>query len=271
MLAFKILFKEIFYLLNNKASRTFLWLAFKFGEVPRYQQRTVKFWNYQLQVPDCLSFIWQFKEIFVEESYRFQSPNPEPIIFDCGANIGLSCLYLKNLFPKAKIYAFEADPEIARILTQNLQNNQIEGVEVIAKAVWESNGEIEFSAEGADGGSVFSSGKKIKLPAVRLRTMLLKHKKIDFLKMDIEGAEVAVLKDCADAIAHIEHIFIEYHAYLNQKQELNALLKILTDNGFRYFLKDEQTRKSPLENHFFKNNRIMDLQVNIFAYKNQIF
>jgi uncharacterized protein YfeS len=39
-------------------------------------------------VPDALSFIWQFKEIFVEEYYRFEAKSESPVIYDCGANVG---------------------------------------------------------------------------------------------------------------------------------------------------------------------------------------
>src|SRR6478672_5618518 len=47
-------------------------------------------------------------EIFIEEVYK-QSLPPNPYIIDCGANIGLSVIYLKQMFPDARIIAFEPD------------------------------------------------------------------------------------------------------------------------------------------------------------------
>ena len=76
----------------------------------------VRFFKYLFDVPDIPSFIWQFKEIFVDEIYKFDSKDEEPVIYDCGANIGMSCLYFKILYPKARITAFEGDPIITDVL-----------------------------------------------------------------------------------------------------------------------------------------------------------
>jgi hypothetical protein len=87
------------------------------GGYKRYEKvDDVKFLKFSFDIPDLPSFVWQFKEIFVDEIYKFNSENKEPIIFDCGANVGTSCLYFKQLFPNGKIKAFEADPMIANVL-----------------------------------------------------------------------------------------------------------------------------------------------------------
>lgn len=263
----KILFKEPYHLLRKKYSREFLRLALLHGDTPRYQKRKINFLQYQIQVPDCFSFLWQFKEIFADQAYRFATSNPKPVIFDCGANVGTSCLYFKHIYPQASIKAFEADPHIAQLLSHNIQFNHLKGVEVVAKAVWTDNNGIYISHEGADGASVFGEGEKIYTPSIRLKEALLAEKHIDMLKIDIEGAEVAVLEDCKDSLYHVGHIFIEYHAYLGQSQQLDKILSILTQNHFRYFIRDAQDRESPFISHFYKNTPIMDLQLNIFAYK----
>jgi FkbM family methyltransferase len=268
MLAFKILFRDVFRLLHLPAGWTFLWLAFRFGNRQRYVQENVRLGKLDLQVPDCLSFIWQYKEIFVEESYNFQTDSPEPVIFDCGANLGMSCLYFRQLFPMSRILAFEADPDIAEILQRNLKKNGAADVQVHSHAVWVDDSEIVFSKEGSDSGSVVSSGENtVRLPAVRLKSLLEKEPRIDLLKMDIEGAETTVLQDCQDSLSHIRNIFVEYHAYLHQPQTLDLILNILQKNGFRYFLRTEQDRKSPFVNRVPKNNSRMDVQINIFAWK----
>jgi FkbM family methyltransferase len=189
------------------------------------------------------------------------------VIYDCGANVGTSCLYFKRLYPQAKIRAFEADPQIAQLLEKNLQANGITDVSVVSKAVWIDKQGIEIGLEGADGASVFSQGKKIRIPSVRLSQELQTEPYIDMLKIDIEGAETAVLEDCKDSLHQVGQIFIEYHAYLHQPQDLDKILHILTQNNFRYFIRDAQDRKSPFVAHQYKNNNGMDLQLNIFAYR----
>lgn len=267
MLTLKLLFKEIYQLLTRKHNRIFLYLAFRFGSRKRYKSLKTKVLGYHLEIPDALSFIWQFKEIFADESYQFIALDEKPLIYDCGANIGISCLYFKHKYPKATIRAFEVDPKIAEILQKNLQNNGIQDIEIIAKAVWVNSNGIEIKLEGADNASIFAAGEKVKIDSVRLADELAKESHIDLLKMDIEGAETAVLKDCKNELHKIQNIFVEYHAYLNQPQSLHEILAIFTENGFRYFIWNPLNRLSPFVHQAYKNNPQMDLQLNIFAYK----
>jgi FkbM family methyltransferase len=267
MFALKLLLKEIYHLFKNAHHRVFLWLAFWYGTRPRYQRTMIRFLGYRLQVADCMSFIFQFKEIFAEESYKFKTQQNPPIIYDCGANIGLSCIYFKKLYPQARIKAFEADGNIAQILTENLANNHIKDVEIIAQAVWKDTQGIEISLEGADGASLYGKGQKTKLPSIRLRDYLARETTVAMLKMDIEGAEAEVLSDCASELHKVENIFIEYHAYLGQTQTLGQILTLLTDSGFRYFIRHEADRPQPLFNQLPINPNNMDVQVNIFGFR----
>ena len=267
ILLLKVLFKEIYHLTKGPNQREFLRLVFLYGNRPRYLSKKIRFLNYSVTIPDCLSFVWQFKEIFADENYKFLTENASPVIYDCGANIGISCLYFKKLFPMARIKAFEADPKIAEILSQNLKQNHLTDIEVMRKAVWINNDTIEFSSEGADASSIFAKGEKIKIPSVRLKELMVKEEKIDLLKMDIEGAETEVLIDCKNDLSNVQHIFIEYHSYLAGNQNLNTILEILSKNGFRYFIKPEADRNHPFINRKNKNFPEMDLQVNIFGYR----
>lgn len=267
LFALKYFLKYPFHHIRTPEARELLGLMAKFGTVPRYQPRTISFQGVTFLVPDCMSFLFQHEEIFVGQSYRFQSSTDSPVILDCGANIGTSCLFFKKLYPKANITAFEADPQIAKILKNNLTSNGIQGVNIVDKAVWVHDQGIEFVTEGSDGASIYGEGEKQRIESVRLKEYLQKYQSIQMLKMDIEGAEVEVFQDCADSIGHIDHIFIEYHSFPNRPQDLDVLLSILTKNGFRYFIRDAQDRPVPFINHAYKANPSMDLQLNIFAVK----
>ena len=117
----EIVFKDAYRFFTNSNYRTFLKLALIYGNKPRYSRDNLKVINNNITIVDHLSFIWQFEEIFVDEIYKFNSKSSNPLIFDCGANVGTSCLYFKRIFPEARIKAFEPDPEIAKVLSSNLK------------------------------------------------------------------------------------------------------------------------------------------------------
>ena len=85
----------------------------------------VDYQGYIFHYPDQQSFAWTYLELFLNESYKFipRSEKNDPIIIDCGANIGVSVVYFKKLFPKSKIIAFEPDPFLFKYLKKNIEKN----------------------------------------------------------------------------------------------------------------------------------------------------
>jgi len=267
----KLVLQELFFgvykFFTNSNYRKFLYLAIVYGSRKRFRSTRISFLNYSLNVPDCQSFIWQFKEIFVDEYYRFESNSENPVIFDCGANVGTSCVYFKKLYPGSRITAFEANPEVANILKENLRNNGIADIRLLNKAVWINSEGLEMGLESADASSIHMKLNRVKVESVRLRVYLEKEERIDMLKMDIEGAEVNVLIDCKENLSKVRNIFIEFHSYRNEKQRLSEIINILESNNFRYFMKQPEDRTRPFINRLNKSNPEIDLQLNIFAYR----
>jgi FkbM family methyltransferase len=253
--------------ITNPRQRTFVKLAFLFGGKERYKKGKINFEGFNFIVPDYKSFLWQYKEIFADENYKFNSDSTEPVIYDCGANVGTSCSYFKKIYPNSIIKAFEADPKISRYLIENLNANGLNDVEVIDKAVWVNDSDVELSIEGADGSSIYTEGEKLKVGSIRLKNLLDSETRVDMLKMDIEGAENDVILDCGNSLKIVNNIFIEYHSYTNSKQKLSELLNVLEQNNFRYFIRNDSHRNMPLINKTNKSNPVMDLQLNIFGYR----
>ena len=169
------------------------------------------------------------------------------------------------IFPNSKVKAFEADPEIAKVLFLNLKNEK--DLQVINKAIWINDYGIEISLEGADAASIYGNKNKVRVNSVRLKDLIEAEEKINMLKIDIEGAETDVIQDCKESLRKVEKIFIEFHSFVNHRQELDVILQILTENDFRYFIKQPVDRNIPFINKINKNYPEMDLQLNIFAYK----
>ena len=249
----------------NKNFRKLIFLYLRFSGTKRYKKiNNIKCLNFKIDIVDAASFLGQFREIFVDKSYSFISDNESPVIFDCGANIGISALYFKSIYPKSKITAFEADGSITQILNKNLERNNIHDVKIIDAAVWVDDKGIQFSSEGADGGSIHGVRNVQKVKSISLRNFIIACKtKIDLLKIDIEGAEVDVIRDCAQSLSKVKNIFIEYHSWNGGKQNLSDILRILEAQNFRYYIEGTCGRKRPFVNH--AKNKNMDLQLNIFA------
>ncbi|OGU56394.1 MAG: hypothetical protein A2V66_06135 [Ignavibacteria bacterium RBG_13_36_8] len=253
-------------LIKSREYREFARLLLKYKDFPRSKNTSLRFMNYEFETVDALSFIFQIKHIFVNSLYRFETKAKRPLIYDCGANVGLSCLYFKKAFPKCKIKAFEADPNITKVLRKNIARNKLANVDIFNTALWINKKGITFIPDNADGGSIFGESKKIKVDSTRLRDLIKKEKKIDLIKLNVEGAEVELIKDCHDILHKTKNMIIEYHSYPDKRQELDKILSILTKNGFKYYIQNVNTsRMTPPKSELRASE--FDLQLHIFAYK----
>ena len=72
-----------------------------------YSIKSFAFNNYKVFYKRPYELIKTYEELFLDEIYRFQTNNEKPVIIDCGANIGLSSLYFKSIYPNAILHAFE--------------------------------------------------------------------------------------------------------------------------------------------------------------------
>lgn len=235
-----------------------------YGAKPRKERNKVVFEDYTFDVPDCLSFVYQYREIFADRAYAIAASHAEPIIYDCGANIGMASLFFASEHPQARIEAFEADPMLAHIASANLAGNGVRNMHMHAVAVSDSDGLMDFFPDGADGGNATAGEEYIAVPALRLRTLLVEEPYVDLLKMDIEGMELSVLGDCAALLPKVDHVFVEYHSRADKPQELHALLALLAASDFRYFTTCNSMRKAPFLN---RDSGVFDLLVNIWAYR----
>ena len=233
----------------------------------RYQVCEVSLENQTIELVDAASFIFMYKEIFEHEIYRFNASTSTPRIIDGGANIGLSVLYFKKLYLNSEIIAFEPDKKVFSTLTKNINNSAHKvGITLVQKALWNEETTLEFMSEGADAGrlqQVDRSHNTIIVPTVRLRDYLTQT--IDFLKLDIEGAELEVIRDCEDLLYNVDRMFIEYHSFLGMPQKLSELLGIISRAGFRFYLQPCVSSPQPLNE--IRSYQGMDAQVNIFAYR----
>ncbi len=189
---------------------------------------------------DPLAFAYNFEEVFFEEEYFFQTENPEPVIVDCGSNIGLATLYFKTVYPKAKVIAIEAHPTTFATLQGNVRDNKLSDVEVLNVAVVGGD-EKEIALMFSKPGDLRSTKiremhgddelQEIKVPAVKLSTIL--PESVDLLKMDIEGSEDEVIDEIIPKLGQIKNVILEYHFSPGTKRKsLGKFISILEAAGF---------------------------------------
>ncbi|HYL64867.1 MAG TPA: FkbM family methyltransferase [Candidatus Methylomirabilis sp.] len=121
--------------------------------------------------------------------------------YDVGANIGFFSLLAGRLVGKeGRVVAFEADPEVAARLREHVTRNEMSWIGVEETAVWSKGPTAKFvrtdpaaSPDRGLGHIIGASGEGgIEVNAVSLDEFAAKQPGPDFLKCDVEGAEVEV-------------------------------------------------------------------------------
>lgn len=168
---------------------------------------------------------------------------PGMTAYDIGANIGFFSLLAARLVGTAGgVTAFEADPEIAARLRENVVRNQGAPIFVEEKAVWSSSSPVFFARADAevspdrglghviDNDAERSAPSTIRVEAVSVDEYVRKSGAPDFIKCDVEGAEVEVFRG-ADKLLNERRpiILCEMHGDKNRQ----TLLKMFENLGYR--------------------------------------
>ncbi len=197
--------------------------------------------KYEIWYENSDEFYELKKEIFSENCYYIELEKEDPYIIDLGAHIGMSVVYFKMLFPKAKILAFEPVPYNFEILKKNVEENQLESVDLVQAVVAPKAGILRIQepiGEGAwrSGAGIIPKGWKgiqdnleIKVEAVGIQDLL--NEKIDLLKMDIEGMEYEVIRNMGSSIRNVANMIIEVHP--RKDHRIEEIQKTLVQNGFK--------------------------------------
>lgn len=185
-----------------------------------------------------------YNEIFVRKSYDFECSNDTPMIIDCGSNIGVSMLRFAKLYPKANIICFEPQPAAFDELSFNKAYNGLSNVMLNNLALSDIDGVIPFYVRsdltmGMGAGNINHPGDLTKyVKSVKLSPYI--NKKIDLVKIDIEGFEYNVIRDLRDTekLGLIDRIVMEYHhdGLYQDKHTFTLILSELERAGFDYLV-----------------------------------
>jgi FkbM family methyltransferase len=169
---------------------------------------------------------------FVRRDYG--SIPPGSVVVDVGAHLGAFSLFAISQ-GASRVYSFEPDPELFRVLVSNVEENHLGGrISPFGLAVGERNGEeIFFRRAGNASGHVVQNAMDSDIPvqSVTLAGLMAANKieRINLLKLDCEGSEYGIIQSTpADTWRRIDRIRLEFHN--GNTDEIKSRLRA---NGFR--------------------------------------
>jgi len=206
-----------------------------------------------LRMPDCASSDARvFEQIFIRQDYAqvldwFAAVSPGTqisTILDIGANIGCSALFFCTWLPAPNIFCLEPEASSFTRLLLNLRLNPHRPIRCHQAALWKHPGSLNCAHDFRDGkewGARFVEGpgegkgspQKVAALDINGLAAMTGFSQVDFLKMDIEGAEADLFKSqlFRDFIKErVGRLAVEVHEEFIKIDEVQA---ILTSLGFQ--------------------------------------
>jgi FkbM family methyltransferase len=147
----------------------------------------------------------------------------DAVIFDVGANMGVTTALFAKLIPDATIFSFEPDPEPFGYLQATIRANGFSRAQPINKALGAEPGQMSFLHNtGSAGASHLITGQTlgknanevVSVSTVDLEMKALDLPRLDFIKIDVEGFETDVLAGARATLAqHRPDIVLEFNSF----------------------------------------------------------
>jgi len=183
---------------------------------------------------------------------------PNDVVVDIGAHIGYFTLLLAMLVgPTGKVFSFEPESKNFKLLKKNIEINNYSNVIAECKAVSDKNKKCTlYTFETSSGANRLSKPdddskvKSIEVDSVSLDEYFKNSefaKKIKFIKIDVEGAELLILKSMK-SILHENNdvkLLLEFNPeyLLKTGCDPSDFFKIVHSENFKIFFVDNQTHK----------------------------
>ena len=189
-----------------------------------------------------------------EEDFLMRYLRNGDTYIDVGANIGLFTLKAASIVGgNGRIYAFEPMPRIFRVLESNVRFNKFRNVRTYNYGLGDKPSNAYISDHPVDDSvnSVINSGTI----RIELRTLdsfdFYKDKKVNLLKVDVEGFELFVLKGAANTLLKTDCVFFESWNTHFEKYgyKCSDVFGVLKSSGFEIYKIFNQEVKRISENY----------------------
>lgn len=156
---------------------------------------------------------------------------PNPVIFDLGMNVGYTVVDFKHHYPKSRIIGVEMDKGNINIARKNIEG--MEDVEIYHAAIYHKNDTICYDASDEPDAFRAQSNSPENASLVHVEAMTVDQliarvgvDYVDYLKMDIEGAEQEVFSNSdLEWLNKIGQVNIEIHESVDKDMIVAALTK----------------------------------------------
>ncbi len=208
------------------------------------------FWNWLSSIPRWEPNAAERVDVVGNWWFLQYKPKPNDIVIDVGAGMGEDSLLFSRLVgEQGKIYSFEAHPHTFLCLNKAVKYSNTQNIVAFHAAVTAEGGTLQIEDLPSDRweeNSIMSARNStgqqlITIPAIALDDFepIQRLDRIQFLKMNIEGAEVDALRGMRKTLAKVEHACIACHDFLahespNMLTKL-ACMQFLEEAGFKVF------------------------------------
>lgn len=166
------------------------------------------------------------------------SLRPNSYCIDVGANIGLTAVMMASMCKSGHVVCFEPSPKNFGFLQRSVELNRFNNVTLVRAGVGAQNGEMLLEEHGPNSHSAsVASTTAIKTDLVSLDNWVPSDKKVDFLKVDVEGYERDVLLGAEKLIARSNPIMLI---------EFNSLTTITVGRMIPHLLLDQILEMFPI-------------------------
>lgn len=175
---------------------------------------------------------------FYIETKRISIFSKNPVIIDVGANIGQYLFAIKSFLPESRVYCFEPDPTIFLLLKRNATFYR--NVTIFPFGLSDRAGEVSFfrSKDFSEWSSLIKpqegrSYEKITTNVKKGDAVFKDLDKIDLLKIDVEGAELSVVRGMIKTLRKAKYLLIETSLARDMDNNTNELFTLLINEGFQ--------------------------------------
>ena len=226
---------------------SYLWLLFqcRLGN-PETRKGSAHLNGVLISSPRLSALRFLYREIVLGGCYHPHGLALDPVIVDCGANIGVATVYFATEYDHARVYAFEPNPEAFTYLERNVGQLGRSNIDLFQVALGVADGQADLFMSDSVGSMRASLRadrtkwtRRVPVLVCRLSKLFHRLSRIDLVKMDIEGAEFVVLSELNEAgvLGKPLYYIIEYHNIADSgPSTIGRLISLLEDVGYRVTL-----------------------------------